>query len=349
MTLKIYVAKDSKGKEWAPDYPHEQKSIEWMLKKAWEDFHRLQMTYSIIVNMRNPSADMLILSERGLGVLELKHYFGEIKISNGTWFADTHPIDAGKYRNPRIQVQSYAKELRGKILNWMFPTKFRIKRDDIKFQTGVCFTNSNANVEKIQKNIAEKRPYPFEEWESDFSVIDINGFTAWARELRFQLQDRTKDFEPIRLTPEEIVQISTEVLGSIEWSEIYPAMPKGIPYAYLILDDIDGKQVFNITKDHSIIGRNPSCDVVIPERYGKVSNKHCTILRGVNGIEVKDMSSNGTFLNNKRINSETLQHGDILMLGGGTEIEKACSLKFELWEKTSITFLATEHASQKEI
>mgnify|MGYP007070560483 CR=1 FL=1 len=49
-----------------------EKSIEWMLKKAWEEFHHIQATYAIIANLRHPSADMVILTERGVGILELK-------------------------------------------------------------------------------------------------------------------------------------------------------------------------------------------------------------------------------------------------------------------------------------
>jgi hypothetical protein len=351
MTLKIYVAKDSNGRGRTPDTSHEVRAIEWMLKKAWSDFHHLQETYAIIVNLRHPSADMVVFTERGLGLLELKHKYGEIKINtNGIWMAGTSVIKAGKHQNPREQVRSYAKELREKVIRWILPTYIYANKDCwnmLKFETGVCFTHPDANILNAQKHINERHTF-LEPWESNFSIIDIDGFTAWIRELRFQLQhdhEHSKDFEHVRLSPEMIVKIATELLGNVEWNEIYAAMPDGYPYGYLILEDAKGKQVFKLVKDHLIIGRSPECDVVIPERYSRVSKIHCSITRTMCSIELVDLeSSNGTFLNWRPIEkSSNIQHGNILLLGGESIVqEDVCALKFEAREQISLEVPATK-------
>jgi len=81
MTVKIYVAKDQKGRQWAPDRPHEVGACEWMVKKAWDEFHDLKEFYAILLNHQpEPRTDMVVIQERGLGVLEMKHYYNEIEI-----------------------------------------------------------------------------------------------------------------------------------------------------------------------------------------------------------------------------------------------------------------------------
>ena len=56
MTLKIYVARDSKNREWPPNTPHEAEACEWMLQKAWMGFHHLEEMFAIVVNLKDPSA-----------------------------------------------------------------------------------------------------------------------------------------------------------------------------------------------------------------------------------------------------------------------------------------------------
>jgi pSer/pThr/pTyr-binding forkhead associated (FHA) protein len=136
------------------------------------------------------------------------------------------------------------------------------------------------------------------------------------------------------------------VLNTVEWKDIYSAMPAGKPYGYLILEASEGQQVFKLVKDYSIIGRSHESDIVIPERYGRVSKQHCAIRRNMDGIEVTDVgSSNGTYLNQHAVSRTNLHHGDVLYLGDGTAKEKVCALKFELWEQASLKPRATEHGT----
>lgn len=77
------------------------------------------------------------------------------------------------------------------------------------------------------------------------------------------------------------------------------------------------KNVWNLkSKSNFRLGRGPDNDVVLP--YSWVSRKHTLVQQEKSGIfNIMDLgSSNGTYVNNKRIYSPTLLHnGDIITLG----------------------------------
>ncbi|HUS92697.1 MAG TPA: FHA domain-containing protein [Phycisphaerae bacterium] len=71
---------------------------------------------------------------------------------------------------------------------------------------------------------------------------------------------------------------------------------------------------FPVTKDVAVIGRGENCDLRIP--LEEVSRRHCEIRVVGEKPKVKDLaSSNGTYVNNKRINEAALQAGDRLVVG----------------------------------
>ncbi len=73
-----------------------------------------------------------------------------------------------------------------------------------------------------------------------------------------------------------------------------------------------------------VIGRNPDCDLVLTVR--DVSRVHAAIDRDPEGWVVTDLNSRyGTFVNQKRVATQRLQHGDQIALGGG-----ATALQFEV-------------------
>lgn len=334
MTLKIYVSQDNEGRDWAPDTPHEVEACEWMLKKAWMDFNHLHELYAILVNLRDPSADMLVMRERGIGVLELKHVFGELWIDpDGPWTVDSRPIHAGVHKNPREQVRSYAQKIRPKVIDYILPEylpKTDEQRNKLKFQTGVCFTNPNINLQRAQKYLNGHRP-DCEPWE-EFSIFGMNFSTAWIRELRFRLShDSSRRYVPVRLDPGLIVKIATEDLGCVLWEEMHLAMPPGNSYGYLILEDAQEKKVFNLVEDHTVVGRSHECDIALPERFGRVSKRHCAIQRSLEGIQIVDLESkNGTYLKGRRIKIlNPIMDGDTIILGGPSAGEKACALRYE--------------------
>jgi pSer/pThr/pTyr-binding forkhead associated (FHA) protein len=69
-----------------------------------------------------------------------------------------------------------------------------------------------------------------------------------------------------------------------------------------------------VTKPLVVIGRGEDCDLQIP--LENVSRRHCEIALSEEEVKVKDRaSSNGTYVNNKRVNECALRAGDRLVIG----------------------------------
>ena len=356
MTLKIYVPKDSQSRDWAPDHPHEVRACEWMIKKAWAEFHHLDELYAILLNLQHPSPtiDMLVIHERGLGILELKNHPDEIYIRwDGPWSCgeENQPIVWRQDFNPRDQVQRYAIDFRSEFIYALLPPEIRddlSRRDKFKFQTAVCFTNHLAVLDEAQ-NFIEQHPPKHEPWEQKFSVFGLADFTSWVRELRFELdRGRTEYYEPVRLTRSQILHFVTSDLDMVEWEEIYPATLTGHPYGALVLEDGHLNQRFPLLRDQTLVGRSHKCEVDLPENYKRVSKEHCVIEWHNGRVFLIDMPSrNGTFLNGQVVTRREpvlLQNGDVISLGGSPNSSKPCVLKVELFtpEQTLTTEVPTQ-------
>ncbi|MDQ7799884.1 MAG: FHA domain-containing protein [Armatimonadota bacterium] len=63
------------------------------------------------------------------------------------------------------------------------------------------------------------------------------------------------------------------------------------------------------------LGRSQTCDLVLADPG--VSREHARVERGPDGVEVVDLgSTNGTFVNGRKVTQCRLRHGDRLQLGG---------------------------------
>jgi len=84
----------------------------------------------------------------------------------------------------------------------------------------------------------------------------------------------------------------------------------------LVMFKDDERREFPLSSKRTILGRRPDCDLRIPTR--DVSRRHCEIGPGEKRSElvVRDLgSSNGTYVNDKRIAETTLKPGDRLTVG----------------------------------
>ena len=83
----------------------------------------------------------------------------------------------------------------------------------------------------------------------------------------------------------------------------------------LIMFKSDGQRKdFPIINPTTVIGRGENCDLRVP--LLNVSRRHCELTLSGDVVKVKDVaSSNGTFVNNKRINETILNPGDRLVVG----------------------------------
>ena len=76
--------------------------------------------------------------------------------------------------------------------------------------------------------------------------------------------------------------------------------------------------MFDITSPTTVIGRDPSCDIVLQSR--SVSSRHAVIEFGPDGPILRDLNSkNGTLVNETRVQNATipLVHGDVIRVGYG--------------------------------
>lgn len=65
----------------------------------------------------------------------------------------------------------------------------------------------------------------------------------------------------------------------------------------------------------AVLGREDHCDVVISSAHA--SRKHAELLPDGDVAVLTDLgSSNGTFVNGRRIQQHVLRHGDVLTIGG---------------------------------
>jgi type VI secretion system protein ImpI/type VI secretion system protein len=84
--------------------------------------------------------------------------------------------------------------------------------------------------------------------------------------------------------------------------------------------DTAGQSLHRVSGDQCSIGRDPGCDLVLPDEGRILSKRHCLLQRGREGWRVEDLSTNGTFLNRASQpigtgRSTLLAHGDHLRLG----------------------------------
>lgn len=88
------------------------------------------------------------------------------------------------------------------------------------------------------------------------------------------------------------------------------------PYLIIIAGSDIGK-LYRLPSDELIAGRSPDCDIWIED--STISRKHFKIRKTNKGYMIEDLNStNGTFLNNKRIQSAVLTESDKIQISKDT-------------------------------
>lgn len=335
MPVFAYVSSDSSGRPWPPDNSHETLSAIELIKSLWIAFHHEPSTYCVVSNLHHPNADLVILTETGIGVVELKHHFGRVREgARGAWFAGTISIKGGsRYPNPHRQVQAYGTEVRRRIAPrlmswWHSPPEQRWR--GYKTQTAVCFTNRDAVLDSASRDLERREQRNRQNWE-EFVFLTPAIFPAWVAALKFGVdQGHTRSFEPYRLSASQVVELATTVLGGTPWTEIGNLMPTGHPYAYLTMIENDTPvHTYDLINEEHLLGREVE-DLRIPERFERVSRKHARINRILDDVYIEDVgSSKGTFINGTRvIGQHRLLPNQQITLGGASAEEKVCVLTF---------------------
>jgi len=76
---------------------------------------------------------------------------------------------------------------------------------------------------------------------------------------------------------------------------------------------------FRLKKSTTMIGRDPQCDIVVPDTLTRVSRRHAEIRREGAYLVLYDQSTHGTLVNGEKIERgerKPLRDGDLVSLGG---------------------------------
>lgn len=105
--------------------------------------------------------------------------------------------------------------------------------------------------------------------------------------------------------------------------------------AAIYSDDIIPQRVKLKTNSTIVIGRDFECMFHLPDR--SVGRKHAEIRTDELGVTLRDLDSlNGTYVNNRKINEQSIKDGDIISIG-----------KYNILFKNSTLELCTEQVSQE--
>ena len=85
--------------------------------------------------------------------------------------------------------------------------------------------------------------------------------------------------------------------------------------ALVLLRDNGSPRSFALDEELTIIGRSEACNLRIP--LGDVSRRHCSVMRAADGEgRLQDLgSSNGTYVNGRRVQESPLLAGDVIHIG----------------------------------
>lgn len=95
---------------------------------------------------------------------------------------------------------------------------------------------------------------------------------------------------------------------------------KELPVIKVQLVHIQGPlkgQIQEFTDPTITVGRNPSCLVQFPTDLTTISRNHAELVREGNRYKIVDRSTNGTFVNGKRVTEAFLKDGDVIMFTEG--------------------------------
>jgi ribosomal protein S18 acetylase RimI-like enzyme len=347
MTVELYVGRDPQGRPWAPDFTHEADAAIRIAGRAWRSFYASRELHHLAFNLHNPNIDLLVVTERGIGLVEMKAHRGEIAVGeDDAWYADGQKMvgykvvpgrerPASSYLNPHHQVQGHGDRLMEKLLPVIradYPGLTRGKRRHIRMQTCVCFTHPDADLSEIRKVLPRWNRGRLKPWESDFSVATPEEIPDWISALRFEVkQSDVPPYYPFRLDPEKAHDLLPSLFEVERWEGVERMLPV---HRYGRLEQVRGERTvasFYLWEEETFLGRDHSkCTIVVPQQYTKVSRSHAVIRRELQGIVLEDsVSHNGTFLNGERIKGKApLENGARISLGGNGSSEKECSYIF---------------------
>ncbi len=97
----------------------------------------------------------------------------------------------------------------------------------------------------------------------------------------------------------------------------------------LVINDRQGRQVYEVTEERVYLGRSGENHVVIDDL--KSSRRHCSIENTKSGYMLEDLNSlNGTLVNGSFVSKHRLKFGDIVQIGEATILFESSEAKADL-------------------
>lgn len=357
MPLDIFIGKDKWNTPVEFHTSREFLASKEICAKLW-DYYNNHSDYAVIIvnsqglyNEPHIEPDMIIITQYGLGILEIKDKAGSLRIEQEgnrlKWYTDLSeiPIQTKNGLNPQEQVQSYASIIRGALLDlekkWL--PKYSQPIEAYKFDTGVYFSHPFSDLSVIRTQLLDYYPRDRilrikfnkmryqKKWEH-FAVLEFDDILDWVLQMRFQIRKGRKDgFVTYKLSQSEIQKLSNQFFNVVPWESMLKLLKEGIPpYGYLEL----GSESLSVrlTRQIMTIGRSRDCQVKIPniEKYKKrVHGVHARIIYIDDEIFVDNIGVNGTYVNGEKISKpEKIENGQIFTLGGRKEEEGICELRY---------------------
>jgi hypothetical protein len=348
MTVELYVGKDPQGRSWEPDFTHEVDAAIRIAGKVWRAFHAARELSLLAFNLHSPNIDLLVVSERGIGLVEMKGHHGKIAIGpDDCWLADGQKMlgykvypgrdrPAASYLNPHHQVQGHGDRLIEMLLPVIredYPELSRGKRRNLRMQTTVCFTNPEADLSEMRQALPAWNRGRLKPWESDFFISTPDEIPEWISALRFEVkQADTPPYYPFRLAPAKQRPLLARLFDVERWKAVERMLPVS---RYGRLQQVRADQtvaMYSLWEEETFLGRDHlKCTIVVPQQCTKVSRTHAVIRREAEGIVLEDLDShNGTYLNGQRVAGKALlEDGAVIALGGVGNSEKESRYVFQ--------------------
>jgi hypothetical protein len=335
MTVKFMIGADHLHKERENQYAHEFNGVRKISSLLWDKLHSIDIIYFVI---RNPSfvaesqiitPDMVILSQLGLGIIELKNdankihwkpknkeaHFKQVQRYGQAVWDLLLDIKDGMDISCEEQVDNIA------LSSWL-PSTPKLRKQ-LRLFTTVCYTNDTVDLSECLRMSAQ-RPKKGEdseaEWEH-FSITTPADIPAWAASIRWEIDLGSKEnYRNYQLSSEETERLARMFFNAqddIDMEKIVTGVRT--PHAFLKWEEQPDAKMERLDREQYILGRNKkTCDILFPGDNLRISNEHLR-LTYVNGrYFIEDLSRNGIYLTNgtRILGKQEIVFGQSILCGG---------------------------------
>lgn len=323
MTLSVYIAESENKNDNDMKYFRKNVVIQRIAKVLWRQLSKDKTNYALIAIFLDPKINIILFSEGGCGVINLKACHGTIAGPVGNSWHDINDlgelIEIVKTEtsapNPLEQVREYRDSFQRKLIEhnerkhslppWVS------EEGNFAIQGAVVFTSQHFGLNLLKIDDKDKI------W---FSLLWLEDIPRWMRTLEFghELHRRGSVFQ---MSAEQIDNIANQILGAHLWTELDGNLSNEEPYGELHLQTNDGFDiVLELDRNEMTIGRGNLNSLPLPGSiFRSVSREHSRIIRRNRQVYIVDRgSARGTWINGNPIEVDTeniLTDGDEILLG----------------------------------